>query len=275
MTIPAEATREIEDALAHLGVRQSRLMPISDPKKGTRFTFRVEQEGGPVIKVRLLESADAVRRLLELRTGLEESFAPAIGYYDRVLIEAWIDGEPLPHPDARVEEAGHLLGKLHAREVAATPAKVSTGQWRDRALANLEHFGASGTLDAAHIASLDTALRRHDPGTARMVLVHGDFCDENMIVDARQRLCVIDNEAFAIDAAGMDLGRTFSRWPMSESAWERFVCAYEIAADVEIGPLGFWQIALALWGLRIRFHFGRDPSLPLARLRRLAAEPGA
>ena len=52
------------------------------------------------------------------------------------------------------------------------------------------------------------------------------FRTENMLIDPRGRLRIIDNEWFAIDPAGLDLGRSFTRWPMSQGAWGRFRRAY-------------------------------------------------
>jgi Ser/Thr protein kinase RdoA (MazF antagonist) len=279
MTSPA-ITREIEEALNREGLRPRRSVLISPPddQKRGRCVYRVELEDGRTIKARRLESAEAASRLFELRADLEGAFAPASAQHGRVLLETWIDGVPLTELDseARAEDAGALLGRLHSIEVAATPPTVSTLEWRERATTELEILGEAGKLGLREVAKLDAELHRWDPGTARLACVHRDFCAENMMLDASGHLHVIDNEWLTIDPAGFDLGRTFTRWPMSEGAWERFLRAYRSTARIDPGPLSFWKIVVALWTVRIRLH--QTPKRlagPLVLLRRFAELPRA
>jgi hypothetical protein len=82
-------------------------------------------------------------------------------------------------------------------------------------------------------------------------------------------LRVIDNEWFAVAPSGLDLGRTFCRWPMSEGTWRRFLAAYRSAAPADPGPLAFWKIVGALASAHIRLQ--QDPErleVPLGVLRR-------
>src|SRR5690606_4751555 len=81
---------------------------------------------------------------------------------------------------------------------------------------------AASALTADEAAALVQLMRALDPGHAPAVLIHLDFCTENMVVDAHGALRVIDNEQLEIAAAGLDLARTFCRWPMPDAAWERF-----------------------------------------------------
>jgi Ser/Thr protein kinase RdoA (MazF antagonist) len=260
---------EIKVALVREGIRHRRIVPIPAlvPGKG-RYSFRVELEGGGSIKARLLETGDTAVRLFELRGGLDEGFAPAIAAHGRVILEAWIEGQSLTDAEAWVEEAGSLLGRLHTRYPSETEAETRT--WRERGIGALEDLAGSGTLDAEQVASLRATLRRCDPERERAVLVHLDFCGENMVIDGRGRLRVIDNEWMMFEPAGLDLARTFSRWPMSEGAAERFLRAYRGVAEIDLGSLPFWQIAVASFTARFRIATERDPSLPLALLRRFA-----
>jgi aminoglycoside phosphotransferase (APT) family kinase protein len=279
MPSPA-STREIEEAFNREGLRPRRSVLISPPeeRKRGRCAYRVELEDGRTIKARRLESAEAASRLFELRVGLEEAFAPVTAQHGRVLLEAWIEGVPLTELDseARAEEAGALLGRLHSIEVAATPPTVSTLKWRERTRAELQILGEGGKLGLREVARLDAELDRWDPETARLACVHRDFCAENMLIDARGRLRVIDNEWLTIDPAGLDLGRTFTRWPMSEGAWGRFLRAYRSTARVDPGPLPFWKIVSALWSARIRLNQAPERLAgPLELLRRFAELPEA
>jgi len=279
MSAPAIAM-EIEEALHRQGLRPRRLVLISPPdaQKRGRALYRVEVEGGETIKARRFESSEAALRIFELRNGLEAAFAPAIARHEAVLLEEWIEGVPLAEsdPEAWVEEAGALLGRLHARPLATPPPPVSTEPWRTRAAEQLGILGRAGTLAPHEVASLGDALGRHDPGTARATLVHRDYCAENMVIDAHRRLRVIDNEWIAVEPAGFDLGRSFCRWPMSESAWERFLRAYRSVAPQDAGPVAFWMIVAALLGAHIRLRQAPERlAVPLALLRRIAASRGA
>lgn len=279
MTSPA-ITREIEDAFDREGLRPRHSVLISRPeeRKHRRCAYRVELEDGRTIKARQLESVEAASRLFELRVGLEEAFAPATAQHGRVLLEAWIEGVPLAElgSEARAEEAGALLGRLHSMELAAGPQTVSTLKWRERTKEELEILVEAGKLGLREVERLDAELDRWDPETARLACVHRDFCAENMLIDPHGRLRVIDNEWFTIDPAGLDLGRTFIRWPMPEGAWGRFLRAYRSTARADPGPLPFWKIVSALWSARFRLN--QDPERlagPLGLLRRFAELPAA
>ena len=274
MTSPA-TTCEIEEAFSREGLEPRRIVVISPPdahKRG-RCAHRGELEDGRTIKARRLESVEAASRLFEIRAGLERAFAPAIAQHGRVLLEEWIEGVPLTDvdPEARVEEAAALLGRLHSIPVAAKPVTVSTLEWRESAGAELRMLGEGGKLGLREIARLDAGLQRWDPETARLACVHRDFCAQNMLIDGRGDLRVIDNEWLTVGPAGFDLGRTFTRWPMSEGAWQRFLRAYRSTARIDPGPLPFWQIVVALWTARIRLHQAPERLAgPLELLRRLA-----
>jgi aminoglycoside phosphotransferase (APT) family kinase protein len=219
-------TPEIAAALAHFAITPRRVVLISPlrERKGSRYSYRVDAQDGRVVKLRQLNSSERARRLLQLRTGLEAAFAPALAHHGRVLLEEWIDGAALSDADAaaRAEEAGALLGRLHATALdSAAHTTRSTSERSAEALSNLEILYAAGQLAPSVAAALRAEIARRDPGTARAVLIHLDFCAENMLIDTRGRLRVIDNELLMIAPAGFDLGRTFDRWPMSAALLPR------------------------------------------------------
>ena len=274
---PSETTPEIAAALEHFAITARRVVLISPlrDRKGSRWSYRVEAEDGRIVKVRQLDSSERARRLLEMRAGLEAAFAPGLAHHGCVLLEEWIDGVPLSECDGegRAEEAGALLGRLHARALDAdTPATLSTSERRAGALSNLGILCDAGHLVPSEAAALRAAITRLDPGATRAVLMHLDFCAENMLIDACGQLRVIDNELLTVGPAGFDLGRTFDRWPMSDAAWVRFRRGYRSSAPAEPEAVGFWKIVAALLGARIRYE--RSPArleASLALLRRFAA----
>jgi len=268
-TTPADL-REIEMALERHGLRPRRIDELSPPgpiKRG-RSAHRIELEDGRTVKARRLESAEAARRLHELCGRLEPAFAPVIGAVGPVLLEEWVAGVPLAEPDAWIEAAAALLGRLHATPIAATPQTVATVRWRDDGARDLAHLEAAGMLAPADRRRLEAILHEADPGRARLVLAHRDFCAENMIVDPAGALRVIDNEWLSPQPAGIDLGRTACRWPMSAGAWQRFLAAYRASAPADLGPLAFWEVSALAWTARVRLRLGPESAATaLARLR--------
>jgi aminoglycoside phosphotransferase (APT) family kinase protein len=252
----SELNAEIGAALALHGfeaVRGVLLSPLGE-KKGRRCAYRIEDEGGKVVKVRLFENAEEARRVFEQRAALEEAFAPAVACHGAVLIEAWVEGVPLVDLDweSWVEPAGALLGRLHATPLGAhEPPNVSTRRWREGAESDLEILTAAGTIASAEADRLRAELRQRDPGESRTALIHTDFCADNMVIDTRGRLRVIDNEGMAVRPPGFDLARTFQLWPMSKEARVRFRRGYLSSAPMEPEAPGFWRIAAVLLGARI------------------------
>ncbi|MEO8605094.1 MAG: phosphotransferase [bacterium] len=289
MTIagPPDVARDIAAALESLHLHCDRIEMVSPlrERKGIRYAYRVDTADGSTVKLRHFGLAADALAHFELRAGLEEAFAPALSCSGAVLFEAWIDGVALTEPDAdaRSREAGALLGRLHARPLpASVAATCATQRWRAAAQSDVQILRRAGVLEPGAAAALLTELAQRDPGTARVALTHRDFCAENMLVDALGLLRVIDNEQIEIGPLGFDLGRTFHRWPMSQTAWAQFFSGYRSAAPVDPEAIGFWRIVAALVGARVflqraperldgtvallrRFVAGRDLDCPAAR----------
>jgi len=276
--VPSEVIREIEEALGQLGVQPRRLVLISPLRrhKGRRCAYRVDAEDGRIVKARQFESCEEARRQRELRAGLEAAFAPVLAQHGCVLLEEWIDGVPLTErdPDSHADAGGALLGRLHAQPLGPdVPAAFDTRKWTAAALSDLGVLATAEVLEPQTVAALQAEIRRRDPGTARAALVHSDFCAENMLIDTRGQLRVIDTEQLAVAPAGFDLGRTFDRWPMSAAAWTRFRRGYQSSAPAAVEAIGFWKIVAALVGARVRHK--RTPArldAALVLLRRLAED---
>jgi hypothetical protein len=272
---PAAGLGEIDAALERHGLRARRVEELTppDPVKRGRSAYRIELDDGSTIKARLLESAEAARRLHERRGALSPAFPPSLGHAGPVLLEAWIGGVPLAEPEAWVETAAQLLAQLHATPLPGSPQPVATGRWRAEALRDLAHLAEAGALAAPERERLETLLDDADPCHAALVLAHRDFCAENMIVDDAGALRVIDNEWLDPQPAGIDLARTRCRWPMPEDAWRHFLVVYRAHAPADPGPLAFWEIPALAWTARVRLR--RSPehaATALAQLRAIDAD---
>jgi Ser/Thr protein kinase RdoA (MazF antagonist) len=274
---PAEVLRDVEAALDRHGLRTRRIELVSPlgERKGIRFAYRVDADDGRSVKVRHFGTAEDARRHFGLRAGLEAAFSPVLAHHGPVVLEEWVEGVPLGdlESEALAAEAGALLGRLHARPFGPdTPSVISTRKWIEGADSDLAILTSAGVLACAEADRLAAELRRRDPMSARTALVHLDFCAENMLIDPRGELRVIDNELLAINPPGLDVGRTFHRWPMSEATWACFLGGYRSAAPGEPEAIGFWKIAAALVGTRVflqRIPQRVAPSVAL--LRRFAA----
>jgi Ser/Thr protein kinase RdoA (MazF antagonist) len=270
---PPDVSREIGEALERHRVRCRNVELVSPlrERKGIRFAYRADTEDGCTVKLRHFGDAESARVHLELRAGLEDAFAPVLARCGAVLFEAWIDGVALTDldPEARAEEAGALLGRLHATPLGPEHAATcDTRRWRAGAESDVAILSEAGGVTKREASILLAELARRDPARSRAALIHKDFCAENMLIDAHGRLRVIDNEQLDIGAIGFDLGRTFHRWPMSAGAWTRFVRGYRASAPGEPAATGFWRLVAALVGARVfleRAPERLDASLALLR----------
>jgi hypothetical protein len=267
---PPEIAAEIHFALRTEGLSQAQLSPLSryqGTKRG-RYAFLAESPDGARVKVRHLGSRAAAEEVEGLRRGLEPAFAPVLARHGAVLIERWVEGRPLGagEAEAYAEEAGALLGRLHAAALPAGAAREqSTADYRRRAEADLGRLRDAGQLDGARAAALERRLHSLDPGSFRAAIIHRDFCGENFVLDGAGRLAVIDNEWLVVGSAGFDVGRTFHRWPLPEAAWRDFLAAHA-RSGVDPEPLAFWAIVSALFGARVWLGLSPERLPPLITL---------
>jgi Ser/Thr protein kinase RdoA (MazF antagonist) len=242
-------------------------------KKAARLAARVDLSDGATIKVRRLEDVEHASRLADIRRNVDAAFAPIVEQDGPFLVERWIDGAELGEAEAtnRAEQMGQLLGRLHATAVPAQRT-IETRERREHAIDQLHGLSAAGVITADLQQALLRDIERSDPREAAPTVVHLDYCPENLVVDRDGALHVIDNEWIRIDAAGLDLGRTYSRWAADDAAWARFLDGYARTAPASPDGLKFWLIVMAAAGATIRL--GRTTAslaLPVARLHQLGA----
>lgn len=268
---------EARSVLENCGLQYRQIATLSPPASGRkrgRYTVRVDLTDGSTIKLRCLGSVEEASRLADIRSRLDPAFAPVIARHGSMLLESWIDGEELSltRAAARAEETGAILGRLHATELPAKPPPFATRGRRERARDALATLAESRIISVAMSQALQAELLRTDPREVPQVLVHLDYCPENLVVDFDGGLHVVDNEWIGVDAPGVDLGRTYARWPMTAEVWERFLAGYVTTARCDPGPLRFWMIAMAVAGVMIRRHKSlEEREGPLTRLHQLAA----
>src|SRR5262249_16489172 len=150
---------------------------------------------------------------------------------------------------------GGLLGQLHATGRALRrPADRS----RDRLFYRLDALVDRGVIGrtAAHEAGV--LARRFAPTRAVYGLCHGDFCGENMVIRAKGRPCVVDNETVGIDLHDYDLARTWYRWPMDTERWREFIAGYAERRDTRsfLRHFPYWVVRVLVDAMHFRLGFG-------------------
>lgn len=248
---------EVRDAVARFGREVCEIVLVSPlgERKGIRYAFRIDDHHGRTLKARHFGSEAEARRVYDLRLDLDDAFAPVLGRVGAVLLETWIEGAMLVpgETDAWVSAtAGGILRRLHARPLpAGFPERQRTARWTEAAVADLELLQQARVLTAADGDAVGDALRRHDPGSARVGLIHKDFCGENMLVDRSGRLRIIDTEQLAVEPVAFDLAWTWHRWPLSAMSWAAFMEAYRGSAGPSPEAQDYWRLITGLTLARV------------------------
>jgi thiamine kinase-like enzyme len=277
---------DVEVALNRAGLRPRTFRAISTmPSARTgRVAYRIELDSDRVIRARRLEDDATARRLFDIRRLLPEAFAAPFDCFGRVLLEEWIDGDALRDTipsDTLLQQAGSLLAYVHlTREVLGrrTHDMCDTAAVREKAAGCLRSIRAAGEIDLDQLRTIEETLARTDPGSVRVGLVHTDFCGENMVVDPRGRLYVVDNERLGIGPLVGDVARTWYRWALPAPAFDRFRAAYATAVpwDDAFVAFKFWQLHAVILSAAMRLRLDPERAhVPLACLRAMVETPGA
>lgn len=254
---------------------------LSRPRRGARGTFRLTFSDGTVVKGRRCEHRRQAERIHELAAYLDPRHFPRIHRREGcALLEEWVEGRPLSETadDGVFERGGAVLAGLH-----------SVGLPRDRRLSARSYLDASGPRVVQGLARLIrlNAITKEDGAAARELamsslprdlvpaLVHGDFCGDNMVVDASGRVRPIDNESVMVHVPEYDLARTWYRWPMSPPQRAAYEKGYGDSPAVTRfrAHFDFWAILVLVESALFRLRVGAGaPEIPLQRLRSLLRE---
>jgi hypothetical protein len=263
---------EVRAAASAQGYIPRRLQLVSPlgERKGMRYAYRIDTRDGRTIKARCFGSTEEAERVFALRRDLEHAFAPVLARAGSVLLEEWIEGDMLRPSDVEswAGPAGALLGRLHARPLGPeTAPDVDTARWSEAAAADLALLGEAQILATAERVAVAAAIRNHDPGRARVALIHKDFCGENLLVDARGELRIVDTEVLAIEPIGFDLAWTRHRWVLPTPSHACFSAGYLSAAPCAPEAEAYWQLVTGV--LLARVFFQRRPERLLDQLGKL------
>jgi hypothetical protein len=254
---------------------------LSRPPRAARGTFRLTFADGSVVKGRRCEHRGQAERIQQLVPYLDpRHFSRIHRRHGCGLLEEWIEGRPLSATadHGLFERCGVILASLHSvclpqeRRLAALSYIEASSTRLVKGLERLVRLKAVAKEDGA--MARDLAMSRI-PRDLVPALVHGDFCGENMVVDATGRVHVVDNETVLVHVPEYDLARTWYRWPMS--GWQR--AAYEKGYGDSLAVarfrthVDFWVIVVLVESALFRLRVGTGaPEIPLQRLRSLLRE---
>lgn len=240
-------------------------------------TYCLCLEDGRKLKLRCYENRQVLQRNLDLRAGLDIPGFPApLGHAGRVLLEPWIEGQPLdPARPAttHLQAAGKLLAQLHVHSYPAelgdsiTGVQARLGRLQER----LQHFATEGLMTATQAGQLFQLARDAAPRRPRRGLVHRDFRPENLLWTDAGITC-IDQDTLDFAPFDEDLARVWLLWPMDASAWQNFLQGYAACRDPAsfLSHFGFWAIYSTASCLQYRRgSHDEDWRMPLSRLREL------
>ena len=275
---------DVAAAVAALGCRPVQAAVVGGWRAG-RVTYRVTLSDGRVVKVRQLRSRTKVARAAALVAAVgDPRVPPPLAVVGAVTVEAWIDGVVLAAQEptkAQMDMAADLLADLHAVvDVPGHPfrARQSTAAVPPRVERQIAHLVGAGLLASRHGSRLARRVASGLPERAARGVTHGDLRPENLVFTTSETIVSIDNEAVRIDFLSYDLSRTWCRWPMSASAWERFLCRYSEGRWPRPEPEeeATWRIVAAVQGAD-RWRRGVRPNAdaPLQALARAVAELSA
>ncbi len=234
-----------------------------------RCAFKVALTDGRTIKLRVHLCEERAAENHRIRARLPKGFTGVLSRVGAVTVEPWVDGQPLHSADAGrfVEQAVHLLTALHQSQ---PPQQAKTDEWVAEVHSGLDLLADRGVLQASERDQLRFLASRHDPGVCNCVLIHNDFCGNNLVVDESGMLWVIDNEMICCEPVDLDLARTWYLWPEIREDWVRFQ-QYHAELSPSLGnptAYPFWRLLAVTRSavVRLKWHMPNQGQ-PLSMLK--------
>ncbi len=187
-----------------------------------RASFRLNLADGRILKGRRFAKDAQAERVRYLSGFLDRRYFPSVlGRCGSALLLEWVEGERLRtgqgEPDA-LSHCGAVQALLHRTPLPDDAASheqsaphAGPARFRRR-IESLVELGALGMEEGNRLFDLAAT---YVPDSPAIGIVHGDYCAENMVVNASGQIQVVDSGTLAIDACDYDLARTWYRWPMS------------------------------------------------------------
>ena len=259
-------------------VEIARLTRLPSPRL-QRACFHVRFANGRAVKARRVESPRQAERLERLSSLVDRRYAPPLlGRCGSAVLTEWVDGRVVMPSDATpafLRRCGGLQARLHQTAVPADLRVDAEDRLRDaplrleRAVEDLSRCAALSDGEGERALEL---ARAYAPRDVPVALAHGDFCAENLVLDARDRAHLVDNETLAVHAPEYDLGRTWYRWPMTGRERRAYYEGYREhgKTDAFARHFPYWAVTVLVGAARFRRRAATAGArYPLDRLRAL------
>lgn len=245
-----------------------------------KAVFRLEMADGRLLKARRFRTAREAAVVLALSPLLDDRhYSRVITGHGTTTLEEWVLGSALVADAvtlAQAGRAGELLGQLHTtrglpdRESAMVLAMADHLALMQEQVAALL---AQQVLSSAAAASALELAGETRPAHFESGLIHGDFCVDNMIVDASGELVLIDNESLCVGPLDFDIARTWCRWPMTDAARRAFIAGYTPfrSLDAFIESRRFWALRALLMSVYVHVKHERPYQPLVAAMLRLCS----
>jgi hypothetical protein len=224
------------------------------PSEDRPAAFRVELEGGGVLKARQFPRVERARIVERILQTPFRGFPRPIARYEGALLLPWIEGRLLTSLDAIpldvAHECGRNVGALHRHDVSDWSDVVvrSVAHVRARLRVDTAMLVESGELDEATAAIAGALAEADAPANATAGIIHNDFCPENIVVEPAGTPACIDNATLTFGPHDFDLARIWYRWPMSPDAGAAFLRGYEThrSGASFAQHFAFWAISMLM-----------------------------
>jgi len=245
-----------------------------------KHTYRLRLRDGGSLKGRTCHSSRRATRYARLSQRLDrDRFPRVLSRSGCAVLEEWVEGRPLGPEEwtpERLRRSGEILGRLHRGDVRPPPRWRTPELELQRLEDRIRRLVDGQALAPREADPLCAAAEASLPSRIDWGLVHGDFCEANIVIRPSGNLAVIDNESLDLGALDGDLARTWYRWPLDREQRNFFAEGVERHRSMDgfRASRTYWIIR-ALTGAAL-FWMKADPSFerPLEELRALARSPG-
>lgn len=272
-------------ALAPLLGRHERSVVSCEPITGItapairQRTYMLTLKDGTRLKTRRLSSPKAVATMDRWLGRLaHRAFPRPLAVAGARVLEPWVDGLPLSAITlyrGHFHSAGRILAALHTRNPAHIAHRRTIERRLDSLSVDLERLRLAGVLTPAESRRYERTARSTAPAWEAWGLVHWDFCADNLVQTRGGDIVSVDNVDVSPGALDLDLGRTFTRWPMHPRERRWFLAGYRRARSPEpfLRHEAFWAILAAVASLRYRLEVGSLQMTAAARALHAVAGP--
>jgi thiamine kinase-like enzyme len=231
--------------------------PSIDPP---RNTLKILCSNGLTFKARRLETQLQAEKVWNLAQQLpSDTFAKIFAWHGTAFLEQWLDGITLAElsliDPTFLRRAGEILGLFHSGfiPIRKLPISDTSSQTILNKLSGLIQMGILSEKDAKNIFEI---ANKNKPATSDFGFCHGDFCAENLILQANGQLFVIDPECLDMNYLDHDIARTWYRWPMSQADFNMFLEGYRTYRNTLefFNHRAYWAITVLIDSIRFRIR---------------------